>query len=338
MPELADKGAYASFQKYSPADVQAVLEYGALLGVEVVMEIDQPGHTASIYFSHPELITAFNFHPYDLYAAEPPSGTFKLNSTAVPAFLEKLFDDLLPRLKPLTSYFHLGGDEVNANASTLDETVRSNKSSVLQPLLQKFMDRNQNQVQAAGFTPLVWEEQLLEWNLTLPKNTIVQTWQSNDAVVEVVKKGYRALAGNYEFWYLDCGQGQWLDFYPGPDSASFWPYQDYCSPRHNWRVMYSLDPLDGVPKDLQHLVLGGEAHIWSEQTDTVTLDHMVWPRTCAAGEVLWSGAKDAQGQNRSQIIASPRLNQMRERLVARGIRAEPIQMPFCTQNGTQCAL
>ena len=90
--------------------------------------------------------------------------------------------------------------------------------------------------------------------------------------------------------------------------------------------MYSYDPLEGVPQSLQHLVLGGETHIWSEQTDTVNLDQMVWPRTCAAGEVLWSGAKDADGRNRSQITASPRLSEMRERLVARGIRAEPIQM------------
>lgn len=102
--------------------------------------------------------------------------------------------------------------------------------------------------------------------------------------------------------------------------------------------MYSYDPLNQVPENLTHLVLGGEAHIWSEQTDPISLDRMVWPRACAAGEVLWSGAKDASGQNRSQITASPRLSEMRERLVARGVMAEPIQMPFCTQNGTQCAL
>lgn len=39
--------------------------------------------------------------------------------------------------------------------------------------------------------------------------------------------------------------------------------------------MYSYDPLQGVPEDLQHLVIGGETHIWSEQTDTVNLDKMV---------------------------------------------------------------
>ncbi|KAK5114546.1 hypothetical protein LTR62_002481 [Meristemomyces frigidus] len=338
MPDLAGKGAYISSQKYSAADVQGLTEYGALLGVEVVVEIDNPGHTASIAFSRPDLIAAFDIEPnWDTYAAEPPSGTLKLNSPAVGDFLAELFDDLLPRLTSLSSYFHLGGDEVNMNAYNLDDTVRSNLSSVLQPLMQKYMDRNMAQVQSYGLVPLVWEEMLLQWNLTLPAETIIQTWQSDQAVADAVGKGYRALAGNYEFWYLDCGKGQWLDFYPS-DAAQYWPFQDYCAPFHNWRLMYSYDPLTGVPDNATHLVLGGEAHIWSEQTDSVNFDQMVWPRTCAAAEVLWSGAKDAGGQNRSQVTASPRLAEMRERLVARGIRAEPVRMPFCSMNGTQCAL
>jgi hexosaminidase len=326
IPELTAKGAYASFQIYSVADVQALQQYAALLGVEVVVEIDQPGHTSSIAFSHPELIAAFNVQPdWTNYCLEPPCGSLRLNDSAVPAFLEKLFDDLLPRLKPLTSYFHLGGDEVTLNAYTLDPTVKSNKSSVLVPLLQKFMDRNQNQLAQAGFQPLVWEEMLLDFNLTLPKNTIVQSWLSDASVAEIAKKGYQVIAGNYEYWYLDCGHGQWLDFHHS-DSAQYWPYNDYCYPLHNWRLIYSYDPLSGVPEHQQHLVIGGETHIWSEQTDAINFHQLVWPRTSAAGEVLWSGAKDELGQNRSQITASPRLNEMRERLVARGIRAEPIQV------------
>ena len=326
IPELTAKGAYAPWQIYSTSDVQALQEYAALVGVEVVLEIDQPGHTSAIAFSHPELIAAFNVQPdWTNYCAEPPCGSLKLNDSAVPAFLEKLFDDLLPRLAPLTSYFHLGGDEVNFNTYTLDNTVQSNKSSVVVPLLQKFMDRNQAQLKSAGFTPLVWEEMLLDYNLTLPKNTIVQTWLSDASVAETVKRGYQALVGNYNFWYLDCGHGEWLDFPPSV-SKEYWPYNDYCYPLHNWKLMYSYDPLSGVPEHLQHLVLGGETHIWSEQTDYVNFHPMVWPRTSAAGEVLWSGAKDAHGHNRSQVAASVRLNEMRERLVARGIRAEPIQV------------
>lgn len=201
MPELTQKGAYTASQVYSASDVKALQEYGALLGVAVVLEIDNPGHTSSIWFSHPELIAAFNVQPgWANVAAEPPSGTLKLNSTAVYDFLERLFDDLLPRLKPLSNYFHLGGDEVNVNAYTLDETVGTNASAVLQPLMQKYMDRNMKQVVAAGFTPLVWEEMLLVWNLTLAKETIVQTWQSDAALLSAVTAGYKALAGNYNYW------------------------------------------------------------------------------------------------------------------------------------------
>lgn len=302
------------------------------------MEIDQPGHTASIGYAYPDLIAAFNLDPWNFYAAEPPAGTFKLNSTEVPKFLKKLFDDLLPRLEPLTTYFHLGGDEVNVNASTQDDTLGTNKTSVIQPLLQDFMDRNQDQVQAAGFTPVVWEEQLLDWNLTMPKNTIIQTWISSQSVLEVVKQGYRALVGSSEFWYLDCGFGAWIDVYPGAESRASYPYYDWCGPLHNWRQIYSYDPLESIPDHLQHLVIGGETHIWSEQTDEVDLQQKLWPRGCAAGEVLWSGAKDEDGRNRSQILASPRLEEMRERLVARGIGAGPVYMPFCTMNGTQCVI
>lgn len=101
--------------------------------------------------------------------------------------------------------------------------------------------------------------------------------------------------------------------------------------------MYSLDPLSGVPESATHLVEGGEVYLWAEQIDGTNFDRQAWPRAAAAAEVLWSGAKDPQtGQNRSQIIAAPRLSEFRERLVARGVQAEPIQMPFCTQNGTQC--
>jgi N-acetyl-beta-hexosaminidase len=103
--------------------------------------------------------------------------------------------------------------------------------------------------------------------------------------------------------------------------------------------MYSYDPTAGLTDAQKALVLGGEVHIWSEQTDPVNLDGMVWPRASAAAEVMWSGRQDALGNNRTQLDASPRLAEMRERLVARGIRSGPVQMVFCTQaNSTECSL
>lgn len=104
----------------------------------------------------------------------------------------------------------------------------------------------------------------------------------------------------------------------------------------NWRLMYSYDPLAGVPAASHDKVLGGEVHAWAEQIDSVNLDSVVWPRAAAAAEVLWSGPRDAAGRNRSQPEVAMRLSDLRERLVAKGVAAVPIQMPFCTMEKDQC--
>ena len=201
LPNLAKKGAYRPDLTYSVADFGAIQYHAAIQGVELITEIDMPGHTSSIAFSAPDLIAAFNIQPdWHTYAAEPPSGTLKLNSSAVDEFLDTLFSDLLPRVSPYSSYFHTGGDEVNKNAYELDDTVRSKDPAVLQPLMQRFVEKNHDRVRAAGLTPIVWEEMLLDWNLKLGKDVVVQSWQSDEAVAKIVEKGYKALVGNYQYW------------------------------------------------------------------------------------------------------------------------------------------
>lgn len=201
LPDLAAKGAYRSDLTYSPAQIQQIQYYGFLQGVSVYLEIDSPGHSASIAYAYPDLIASFNIQPnWDDYAAEPPSGTLKLNSSAVYDFMNTLYGDLLPRISPWSAYFHSGGDEVNQNAYLNDDTVRSNDTSVLQPLIQKFVNRNHDQIRANGMTPVVWEEMLLTWNLTLGSDVIVQTWESDESVASTTAQGHYALAGNYNFW------------------------------------------------------------------------------------------------------------------------------------------
>ena len=201
LPELAKDGAYMNGLSYSPAVLAGIQEYGAYRGIQVSIETDMPGHTSSIALAYPDLIAAFNVQPdWATYSAEPPSGQLKLNSSAVYEFLGTLWSDLLPRVSPYTAYHHTGGDEVNANVYLLDEGVRSNESSVIQPLLQKFIDFNHEHVRAAALTPMVWEEQLLQWNLTLGSDVVVQTWMSDDSLARTVAMGHKALFGNYNYW------------------------------------------------------------------------------------------------------------------------------------------
>jgi hexosaminidase len=201
LPKLAQKGAYAPGLTYSTQDIQDIQLYATARGIEVILEIDQPGHTSSIALGYPELIAAYNVQPdWRLYCAEPPCGTLKLNDPAVPKFITKLFNDLLPRLHPHSAYFHTGGDEIKANAYLLDETVKSNSTAVITPLLQKYIDHAHDLIRAQGLTPVVWEEMLIDWNLTLGKDVLVQTWLSDASVKESVTKGHKTVFGNYESW------------------------------------------------------------------------------------------------------------------------------------------
>lgn len=330
MPDLAEKGRYAKGLTYTPEDVKNIHEYAMHRGIQVIVEIDMPGHTGSIALSYPELIVAYNEQPYYWWCAQPPCGAFKLNDSRVDDFLDDLFDDFLPRVKPYTAYFHTGGDELNANDSMLDEGIRSNSSEVLQPLLQKFMDRNHKRVRDQGLVPMVWEEIPLDWNVTLGKDVVVQSWLGGDSIQELTSMGHKVIDSNYNFWYLDCGRGQWLNFDNGAAYQQFYPFNDWCGPTKSWQLIYSHDPADGLNETEAKLVLGGEVAAWSETIDPTNLDMILWPRAGAAAEVLWSGRTDAGGQNRSQYDAAPRLSEFRERMVARGVGAAPFYQQWCS--------
>ena len=353
LPSLAAAGAYQSSLTWSPADLAEVQLYGLYKGISVFIEIDMPGHTGSIGYAYPDLIAAFNESDWNTFAAEPGTGQLKLNSSAVYDFLKTLFADLLPRVSPYTQFFHNGGDEVNVNAFLLDETVRSNSSAVLQPLVQKLMTYVTGLVSTASLQPIVWEETLLDWNLTLSSagptsnattGAIIQVWRSSANLLLVLQKGYRVLFGDYNHWYLDCGHGGFINPHPTGFSPPGIPYNtsggtatqiadpflDYCNPLKNWRHIYVYDPLVNITSDLEHLIEGGEVHLWTEQTDSVDMDQKLWPRAAAAAEVLWSGPRNANMIER----ASKRLAEWRERVVIdHGVGAGVVQITWCLMEG-----
>ena len=329
LPELASKGAYSEDQIWSVADLHEVQSFGSQRGVEVYLEIDMPGHTASVHAAYPDLIESYNRQPWPEFSAQPCAGQLKLHHPPVTDFITALLRDLLPRTAPFSSLFHLGGDEVYANAYDMSP-------SELRPYLQSFIDHAFSVVRSHSLTPIVWEEHLLDFNMTLPSDTIVQVWRAGlnnnrSALADVVARGHKALFGAHTHWYLDCGHGGWIDPDPqNPDSPVKSPYLDYCGPLKNWREVYSYDPLADIPKSQQHLVVGGEVHMWAEQTDGVSLDNDLWPRVSAAGEVLWRG----KGVVSEEVTR--RLAAMREWLVASGVAAGPVQVTWCLMYPGNC--
>lgn len=200
LPELTAKGAYSKSSIYSVDDIQSIQEYGAYRGVEVYFEIDMPGHIGVVAEAYPDLIAAYDAYPYFWYCAQPPCGALRLNDSDVEDFLGTLFDDVLPRVAPYTSYFHTGGDEYNANGSMLDPGLKTNDTTILQPLVQSFIDSQHARVRAAGLIPMVWEEIPTTWNVTLGKDVVIQSWLGGTAIGDLTAAGHKVIDSDYNYW------------------------------------------------------------------------------------------------------------------------------------------
>jgi len=175
---------------------------------------------------------------------------------------------------------------------------------------------------------VVWEEMVLEHNVTLSNNTVVMVWISSTDAKAVAAKGFRIVHAPSDFFYLDCGAGEWINSAGGANS--------WCDPFKTWQKAYSFDPFNGLTAAQQKLVLGGEQLIWTEQSGPENLDPIVWPRAAVAAEVFWTGATLSGGTARNAQEALPRLHDVRYRMVQRGVKAINLQPMWCALRPGQC--
>lgn len=76
-----------------------------------MLEIDTPGHTATIAETHPGLIACFEKSPWWTYSNQPPAGQLRFASEAATDFTKGLFESVLDSVE--SQYFGTGGDEIN---------------------------------------------------------------------------------------------------------------------------------------------------------------------------------------------------------------------------------
>ncbi|KAG8770215.1 N-acetyl-glucosamine-6-phosphate deacetylase [Ceratobasidium sp. 428] len=327
-PELSAKGAYSASQIYTQQDVKDIVTYAAQRGIDVMLEIDTPGHTSAIGESHPEYIACRYAPPWATHANEPPAGQLRLASPTVQKFTADLFSAVLSPLKGFGTLFSTGGDEINAKCYAEDQPTQDElkkQGITIEGALNKFTNVTHAAVRSAGRTPVVWEEMVLDFKVTLPKDTITLVWISSANVASVVQKGYRVVHAASDFFYLDCGGGGWVGSNPQGNS--------WCDPFKTWQKAYSFDPLNGTTGDQASLILGGQSLLWTEQSDPSNLDPQIWPRAAAAAEVFWTG-----GAKRNVTEALPRLHDVRYRMVQRGVRAIALQPLWCALRPYACDL
>lgn len=204
--QLASQGQF-----YTKAQVRELVAYAAARGIRVVPELDVPGHASAIGMAYPELL-AWPDAMLDKTGVQPlpPERRFgvfapvldlsKAESwqfiSALVAEWRQLFPD---------PYLHIGGDEVKADywlANTNIQQLMQQQQLVDGHALQAWFNQKLAALLAQQQRRMIgWDETL---HPQLPKTTVVQSWQGQDALGAAVRAGHPALlsAG----FYLDMPQ------------------------------------------------------------------------------------------------------------------------------------
>ncbi|KAL9422006.1 hypothetical protein AB3S75_034307 [Citrus x aurantiifolia] len=283
------KGAYSKWERYTVEDAHEIVSFAKMRGINVMAEVDVPGHAESWGAGYPNLWPSPSCRePLDV----SKNFTFEVIS-GILSDLRKIFPFEL---------FHLGGDEVNTDcwSSTphVKKWLRDHKMTAKEAY-QYFVLRAQKIAISKNWTPVNWEETFNSFASNLNPRTVVHNWLGGGVCPKAVAKGFRCIYSNQGFWYLDH-----LDV--------------------PWDEVYTAEPLEGIsdPSN-QELVLGGEVCMWGETADTSDIQQTIWPRAAAAAERLWS-RREAISSGNITLTALPRLHYFRCLLNRRGVQAAPV--------------
>ncbi|KAH9848284.1 N-acetylhexosaminidase [Lenzites betulinus] len=336
-PELSVKGAYSAEEIYSRDDIQHIIQYANERGIDVVMEMDSPGHTTAISAAYPEHIACPAKSPWSKYANEPPAGQLRIASPATLEFARTMFSSVADTLPG--TMMSSGGDEVNLPCWEEDEQTMSDlerRNITIADALNEFVQTVQGVITEHGKTPFIKSDMVLTHNVPVVNNTVVVVWQTSEDAASVAERNLHLIHQPSNYFYLDCGAGEWL----GNDVLG----NSWCDPFKTWQRAYSFDPYANLTTGQHSLVLGGQMPLWSEQSSAENLDPIVWPRLAAGAEVFWTGATLPDGSSRIGVNATSttraleRLNELRYRLVDRGVNAIALQPKWCVLRPGECDL
>ncbi|RSH95335.1 N-acetyl-glucosamine-6-phosphate deacetylase [Saitozyma podzolica] len=317
-------------QKYSEDEVRMIVQYAGERGIDVVLEIDTPGHTAIVAESHPDLVACYERTPFNTYAHQPPAGQLRFADPRVADFVSGVFTASAGLSG--SRYFSTGGDELNVACMMEDEPTTElldRNGWTLDEALDDFTRKTHATLIGLGKTPLVWQEMVLDhgpmWSLS--RDTIVDIWKDSRDARAVLDRGYKIVHAPADYFYLDCGQGGWIAKEGGGNS--------WCDPFKSWARMYSFNPYENVDEAQKELVIGGQASLWAEQTDETNFETVMWPRAAAVAELFWTGSSGGRFP-RSSVEALPRMHDIRYRMVESGVRAVPLQPYWCALRPGAC--
>ncbi len=306
LPELTKKGAY-SVKKvgyfgtfaalapdepknyggfYTQEDIKEMVQYAKARFVNIMPEIDVPGHSMAAVASYPDLSCTPGAEKYQVRSGEetmdwshgqPPiayaDNTLCPANEKVYVFLDKVLTEVA-QLFPF-EYIHMGGDECPKNFWEKSEAVKALMAKEnlkdMDEVQSYFEKRCEKIVESKGKKFMGWDEIL---HGGIAPNAAVMSWQGIKGGIEAAKQQHEVVMSPTTFAYIDYMQGDPI-------------IEPHIYATLRLKKAYELEPVpDGVdPKYIK----GGQANLWTEQIyNTRHLQYMVWPRAMATAECVWS--------------------------------------------------
>ncbi|WP_426270074.1 beta-N-acetylhexosaminidase [Dyella kyungheensis] len=274
---------------YTQAEAREIVRYAAERFVDVVPEIDLPGHSQAAIAAYPWLgvtgkrpavWTDWGVSPWLL---KPDQKTLQ--------FVDDVLDEVM-QLFP-SHYISIGGDEADKQQWNASPEVRAQMHKLglanMDQLQGWFMQQIATHLVERGRTPVGWDDELAA-GIALPTSQVVMSWHGdhNERIaLAALKQGHDVVMTPQESLYFDHVQSDLPDEWPGPPPAA------------TLREAYDtiVIPKGASTSEAQH-VIGVQAGLWTEQMSTFAHDqHAVFPRVAALAELGWSpaGARDWNG-------------------------------------------
>lgn len=297
----SDKATYGGF--YTQEDVKEIITYAKERFIEVIPEIDMPGHAQATIAAYPE-IGCVNAAPYVATGGVFEGNTYNPGKEETFVFVEKMLNEVMD-LFPF-DYVHIGGDECNKNQWRVDpDAQRRMKEEGLkneEELQSYFIKRIEKMINARGRNMIGWDE-ILEGGLA--PNATVMSWRGESGGLEAVKANHDVIMTPSKYCYLDLKQGH--------DDLE--PNIGYSRSLMSESYNYQLIP-DELTEEEGKRILGIQANLWTESiTDWGKFTYMTFPRLFAIAENGWTAESN---QNWDDFIR--RLIPQLARLESRDIR------------------
>lgn len=282
---------------YTQEQIKEVVKYAADRYIDVIPEIEMPGHSSAAIAAYPEL-SCFPGEPTIKYfpkqcawngdsTGKQVQQTWGVFDDVFCAGQEKTFEflkDVMDEVLSLfpSKYIHVGGDECPKEnwkrCPHCQKRIKDNNLKDEHELQSYFIQRMEKYLNSKGRILIGWDE-ILEGGLA--PNAVVMSWRGEAGGIEAAKQKHHVIMTPGNPVYFDHSQSE------NEDSVTIGGYNPV-------EKVYAYEP---IPKELNgeegKYVLGAQANLWCEYVkNTKKVEYMIFPRIAALSEVLWSKKED----------------------------------------------